>query len=215
MLVAEVENGPSIGAQASIGVSITGTGITPTAYGVNTIGISAPSAESSVSDLALFSYEVSAGVAKPIAIQMSLTGGVQIGGANFSVAQGAHGFAEFEGDFDSSLDWGGITSVVNARTGQPLAGWTVTSKSGFDYSQVFPPVPEPSSLALLLTALAGIAPRRRRPVIDRCQCLRDDAFRQHVGVRKISVLQKLTPQKIRLLLKPSMVIRSHPGPPCR
>lgn len=161
MFVAEVEDGPSIGAQASVGISITGTGVTPAAYGINTIGTSAPSSAASVSGLALFSYEVSPGVAKPITITMSLIGGVQIAGANFSVAQGAHGFAEFEGDFRSSLDWGGITSVVNARTGQALAGWTVTSKSGFDYSQVFPPVPEPSSLALLVTALASFRPRRQ------------------------------------------------------
>jgi len=55
--------------------------------------------------------------------------------------------------------------------------------------------------------------RRVRPVkpvdIDRCQCLRDDPFGQHVGKRTVAVLQKLTPQKIRLLLNPSMFIRSH------
>src|SRR5207344_777865 len=38
--------------------------------------------------------------------------------------------------------------------------------------------------------------------VDRCHCLRDDAFRQHVGEWKSAVLQKLTPQKTRLLLKP-------------
>lgn len=165
MSVAETEAGPSIGALANIGVSVTGTGITPTTDGLSTIDISEdPSFKESVSGLALFSYEVSAGVAKPITITMSLTGGVQIAGANFSVAQGAQARAEFLGDFSSSLDWGGITSVVNARTGQALAGWTVTSKSGFDYSQVFPPVPEPSSLAMLLTASAGGAARRQRRI---------------------------------------------------
>jgi hypothetical protein len=161
MSVAEVEDGPSIGAQASVGVQIIGTGITAASYGVNTIGLSGASFSDSVSNVALFSYDVSAGVPKPISIQMSMIGGILFGGANFSVREGAHASADFRGDFTGSLDWGGITSVVNARTGLPLAGWTVTSMSGFDYSQVFPPVPEPSSMSLLLAALAGWAARRR------------------------------------------------------
>jgi hypothetical protein len=61
-----------------------------------------------------------------------------------------------------SFDWGGITSVVNARTGEPITNWTVASRSGFDYSRMFPPVPEPSSLVLLLTAITGWMLRRSR-----------------------------------------------------
>ena len=36
-----------------------------------------------------------------------------------------------------------------------------------------------------------------------------------VGEWQIAVLQDLPPQKTCLLLKPSLVIRSHLGPPCR
>lgn len=163
MIVAELENGPSIGAQSSVGVTIFGTGITTSSRGLNTIGLSGGGFSDEVSNLVLFSFDVSAGQAKPITISMSLTGGVQVAGANFSVQQGAFAAAEFDGQFMRSLDWGGVTSVVNARTGQPLANWTVTSRSGFDYSQVFPPVPEPSSLVLLVSAIPTSGARRGRP----------------------------------------------------
>jgi hypothetical protein len=49
----------------------------------------------------------------------------------------------------------------------------------------------------------------------RCQRLRYDAFRQHIREWQIAVLQKLSPKKTRLLLKPSVVVGSHLGPPCR
>jgi hypothetical protein len=162
MFVAEAEEGPSIGAQASVGVTIFGTGLTTSSYGLTTVGLTGGGFSDSVSNVALFSFDVSGGQAKMISFQTSLTGGIQLSGANFSVQQGALATADFGGDFTGSLDWGGITSVVNARTGQPLANWTVTSKSGFDYTQVFPPVPEPSAATLLLTAVAGGAARRRR-----------------------------------------------------
>jgi hypothetical protein len=163
MNVAELEQGPSIGAQSSVGVTISGTGITTASDGLTTVGIEGESFEDSVSDVVLFSFDVSAGQAKAIALQLSLLGGIQFAGANFSVQQGAHASADFGGDFTGSLNWGGITSVTNARTGQPLANWTVASKSGFDYTQVFPPVPEPSSAALVLAALAAFTSQRRRP----------------------------------------------------
>jgi hypothetical protein len=62
------------------------------------------------------------------------------------------GFGQFTGDYRNTLTWGGIQSVTT-QFGEPLSGWTVSSASGFDYSQPFP-VPEPSSLALV--ALAGV-----------------------------------------------------------
>jgi hypothetical protein len=49
--------------------------------------------------------------------------------------------------FGNTLRWGGISSVIDLSTGQPITDWTITSASGFDYSQ--PAVPEPSTAALL------------------------------------------------------------------
>ena len=62
-------------------------------------------------------------------------------------------------DFSNTLAWGGITSVTDVATGQPLADWSVSSASGFDYSQAY--VPEPCGLALLLLGLGGVL--RRSP----------------------------------------------------
>jgi hypothetical protein len=58
-------------------------------------------------------------------------------------------------DFSHTLSWGGITSVTDSD-GNPITDWTVTSDSGFDYSQPFVDVPEPSTLAFLAIALPGL-----------------------------------------------------------
>jgi hypothetical protein len=66
------------------------------------------------------------------------------------------------GDYHDTLTWGGITSLVNAATGEPVENWTITSESGLDYSKPF--VPEPSSAVLLsfsLCAWLGWARPRR------------------------------------------------------
>ncbi len=67
----------------------------------------------------------------------------------------------FNASFEHTLEWGGITSVTRASTGEPIIDWSVTSESGFDYSQVFP-IPEPSVSILLFTAAATLVLRRRR-----------------------------------------------------
>ena len=63
-------------------------------------------------------------------------------------------------DFSHTAAWGGITSVTD-ENGSPIIGWTVTSDTGFDYSQ---PVPEPSTFVLLAIALTSflVASRRYR-----------------------------------------------------
>lgn len=69
----------------------------------------------------------------------------------------AFGSATFDSDFSHTLGWGGITSVTDAATGAPILDWTMTSASGFDYTQSFPlpePVPVPPAL---LNMLAGLA----------------------------------------------------------
>jgi hypothetical protein len=64
-----------------------------------------------------------------------------------------------EGDYADTLAWDGINSVTDTA-GNPITGWTVTSASGFDYTQA---VPEPSTavLAVLGGIAVAIAARRR------------------------------------------------------
>lgn len=59
----------------------------------------------------------------------------------------------FDADFTQSMYWGGITSINDALTGEPIENWSITSASGFDYSQPYRGVPEPSSLLLLSAGL--------------------------------------------------------------
>ena len=69
------------------------------------------------------------------------------------------GQAASEADFANTLAWGGITSVTDSH-GVPIAGWTVTSASGFDYSKPAT-VPEPSTFVLLAIALPSLLLARR------------------------------------------------------
>ena len=62
-------------------------------------------------------------------------------------------------NFGSTATWQGITSLT-LNDGTPLGNWTLSSASGFDYSQ---PVPEPGSCLLLAGGLALLAALRRRP----------------------------------------------------
>lgn len=145
---------------ASVGVEISGTGLTRAIAGGNSLGL--PSLNQTIGDVHLFSFDVSQGAPKPITFQLLAKGAAQIKGANFIVPPGASAAVGFNAAFANSLDWGGITSVVNARTGEAIANWTVSSRSGFDYSKVFPPAPEPSSLVLVSIAIHGWMLRRRR-----------------------------------------------------
>jgi hypothetical protein len=60
------------------------------------------------------------------------------------------GKAEASVFFGHTFSWGGVTSVTDAVTGQPITDWTLTSDSGFDYANPAPPVPEPSSATLFV-----------------------------------------------------------------
>lgn len=75
-------------------------------------------------------------------------------GAEGGWLKGDSGTAGFTAMFGHTLTWGGIDSVTNADTGEPITDFTVTSASGFDYSKAFPEVPEPSGF---IDALAAIA----------------------------------------------------------
>jgi hypothetical protein len=67
------------------------------------------------------------------------------------LANGKIGFSMANSAFEHTLSWGGITSVTDAN-GNPITGWSITSASGFDYTQ---PAPEPSTGVLV--AIGGIA----------------------------------------------------------
>lgn len=69
-------------------------------------------------------------------------------------------------DLGSTLTWGGLVSVSDANgNALNLSALNVASSSGFDYRNAYAaPVPEPGTLASMLTGLAGMATvlRRRR-----------------------------------------------------
>jgi len=66
------------------------------------------------------------------------------------------GFASayFNADYSNTMAWNGITSVTNYATRMPIVDWTLSSASGFDYSQPYSEVPEPSLLSLLSIGLS-------------------------------------------------------------
>jgi hypothetical protein len=53
-------------------------------------------------------------------------------------------------DMGHTFTWGGITSVTDADTGEPITDWTLTSASGADWAHAA--VPEPGTAALAVVA---------------------------------------------------------------
>jgi len=104
-----------------------------------------------------FTVDVLNGQSRTLSSRMSMSA---IAGTSASL-----GNATASGFYGNSLHWGGIQSVEDALTGEVLRDWTITSGSGTDYSRPIgfgtSPVPEPSRLILLATALAGVLPVRR------------------------------------------------------
>ena len=97
------------------------------------------------------------GVPQTLTYNMSLLGSGTVSADLASPAGDAA--VDFSDAFQHTLRWGGVTSVVNADTGMPLEGWTLTSESGFDWSKPYP-VPEPSSLVLLRLVFWELLHRR-------------------------------------------------------
>jgi hypothetical protein len=64
----------------------------------------------------------------------------------------------FDADYGHTITWGGITSVIDADSGVPMTGWSVTSASGVDYSAA---VPEPGAM-MALVVISGAALLKRR-----------------------------------------------------
>src|SRR6185437_10879038 len=88
------------------------------------------------------------------------------------------GKASVDANFIDTLSWGGITSIIDPTTGQPITDYELTSASGFDYSKPFvepAAVPEPSSAFLLLSAFGGLCAIRRHRR-RRLRCARASYF---------------------------------------
>ena len=96
-----------------------------------------------------FLYEIG----KPFSIDLTLS--LHSDGTSLSgFADKTNVFMETQADYTHTLSWGGITQVTDHQTGQVINNWTISSESGFDYSQPFP-VPEPTTATLLLLGMLG------------------------------------------------------------
>jgi hypothetical protein len=160
MNVAATKNGsnPDIQADAFARVDLSGTGMPLVSKfsHMNTSGINDVKLPDAVNE---FSYDVFSDVEKAIQLKLQVSGSASAGGSHLSTFKGGSAAAGFTADFSHTLEWGGITKVTNLLTGEDVTNWTVTSASGYDYSQLFE-VPEPNSWVLLLSGFLGI--RRRR-----------------------------------------------------
>ncbi len=95
---------------------------------------------------------------EPVHIEfgMDAAAGVNVSSDDIFNMYGGSAFAVC--DFSHTLSWGGITSVTDAN-GLPVNDWTVTSGSGFDYSQAA--APEPSTFLQFAIALPSLLLARR------------------------------------------------------
>ena len=98
-------------------------------------------------------------VDQPVKVTLELQASAQVH-LNLSSNRQGPGHGEASAHFGHTLRWGGITSVVDSATGQPIESWAVTSDTGFDYSKPF--VPEPASAVLLLLGVPFVVGRRVR-----------------------------------------------------
>lgn len=100
----------------------------------------------------------------PMAIGYALD--LTIDGTSYDTSNSVNGASPGSASIDAiaidSLHWGGIQRVTD-RFGNAIAGFSVASESGFDFTRAFTTtdsdgngVPEPASTALLLAALAAL-----------------------------------------------------------
>ncbi len=97
-----------------------------------------------------------------IGLVLSLDGHA-VSNVSLNLVLGDDDLGSYSGKVSRSLTWGGLEGVFDFFTGERLDDWTITSASGFDYSQPFR-VPEPSSL-MLGTVLCAILAHRWRSFV--------------------------------------------------
>ena len=90
----------------------------------------------------------------PIPLGVSLFAFAQSTASSYDTVSQAGAIATTYADFSHTMAWGGITSVTD-ENGEPILGWSVSSDTGFDYSQAA--VPEPSTFVLLGFTGASLA----------------------------------------------------------
>ena len=118
----------------------------------------------SVLEHAVFSFIITGGVSELFGARLALTGTASAK----TVGRAAPGAvaASFAASFHDTLRWGGITNVTDLSTGLPVTHYTITSDSGFDYSQAAP-IPEPSASLFIALGLGALATTRKSAAISR------------------------------------------------
>jgi hypothetical protein len=133
-----------------------GQGATLAHYYVGGLGV--PTVDLDATENIPISYLATLGDPAVFGEQMTINGA-----ASASTLFNAPGEVDslFTSNYSHTLRWGGISSVVDLTTGQELEGWSVSSASGFDYSQPAP-IPEPAGVAIAGLVLGGVGLRGRR-----------------------------------------------------
>ena len=72
-------------------------------------------------------------------------------------------FASSQVNYRNTIEWGGITAIVDSSNGEVIDGWSLKTDSGlqWDFASPVAAVPEPSSLGLMIVGAVALWGRRR------------------------------------------------------
>jgi hypothetical protein len=140
------------------------TGTTPWAYNWTTSGgIQEPTIRHLDFDSpASIPVTFEVGLNSPNFLSWVFSAGASARSDNFDNDGGGGAVASGDADYGHTIEWGGITSVIDETTGLPDTDWSIESASGFDYAHPAE-VPEPGSLVLFaIGSAAALASVRRK-----------------------------------------------------